>query len=140
MAVQHNHRSFATHWEKETARETGKEKETGKARETGKETGKVRETGSGLQAKSTTPNLLLTLLPDTSQIGMFHLVHSPHLLAPVAPLVVVPARQGSQVAACAAWAKVSTGQGVQVTFRPPGEARPGLQQSIGKQGAGMVRH
>jgi hypothetical protein len=44
-------------------------------------------------------------------------------------LVVVPAGQGSQVADCAAWAKVSAGQGVHWAFRPPGEDRPGLQDS-----------
>jgi predicted dienelactone hydrolase len=53
--------------------------------------------------------------------------HLPHLLAPAAPLVLVPAGQGSHVADCAAWAMVSTGQGVQVTFRPPGDDKPGLQ-------------
>jgi hypothetical protein len=46
----------------------------------------------------------------------------------VAPLVVVPAGQGSHLADCAAWANVSTGQGVQVTSWPPGDDRPGLRQ------------
>ena len=59
--------------------------------------------------------------------------HSPHLVAPVAPLVVVLAGHTSQAAEPALAANWSAGHTVQVAFTPPAEKRPALMSKYNRE-------
>jgi hypothetical protein len=57
----------------------------------------------------------------------------PHLVAPVAPLVVVLGGQVSHLSEPSLGANVSTGHTSHLAFTPPAENRPGLQQNMSRR-------